>query len=180
MDIAIPQHDWMDLIGFWFTILGTIVTVLGLLLTLKAAREAREQAAGARTSADAARVAADKAANAISERTTIADLASLRSGFQSIIGLLEVNRLELALFEVRLARQRVNEVRQRPGFEGPTTELQSVITDLAGLQELLEERQYGAVTTPLPMTDICKSLSMHVDSLSTWAERMRYNGQVAG
>jgi hypothetical protein len=176
--VTLPLHDWIEWTGFWFTVIGTSVTIVGLWYTFRAARGAREQADRARNAADAARDAATRAADAISERTTIADLATLRGGFQAIVGHLEVGRVELALFEVRLARQRVNELRQRPGLQAPREDMQKVVGDLAGLQELLEQKLWNEVATDLPLTDISKLLSQHADQLSTWAEQMRYQTKV--
>lgn len=166
---------WLGWITSGFTIVGTLLTGVAFYFTFREARAAKERAAGAKQAAEAALEAANEAKEGISERVTIADLASIRSGFYSVVSLLEAQKPELAVHEVRMARQRVNELRERPGFEGNREGVDSLLTDLAQLQETIERKLWTDPTMVMPLTEISKVLASHSDRLTAWAEQMRFN-----
>ncbi len=151
-----------------FTIVGTVLTAVAFFFTYREARAAK-------TAARAAQAAADQAKEAISERITIADLSSVRSSFAQIVMLLEAHKPELAIHEVRITRQRVNELRERPGFVGNVTEIEKLLADLANLQETIENKLWSDPALVLPLPEISKILASHADRLTSWAEKMRYN-----
>jgi len=167
-------RDWIDWTNIVFTIAGTIVTLAGLVFTFIEAKSARQRAQEAASAAVAARVAAQQAAEAISERVTIGDLSAIRSGLQSIVNFLEADRTQLALFELRLVRQRMNELRARRGFETNQTAVQRVVADLSELQQSIERQLQSGPTPALPLVEISKLLYSHIDTLSTWSEELRY------
>jgi len=159
----------------WTSWTGLVVTILGAVLTGVAFYFTYREARAAKTAAQAAQAAADEAKEAISERVTIADLAAIRQSFNSIVMLLELQKPEMAIQEVRTTRQRVNELRERPGFVGNADETQKLLADLANLQETIENKLWSDPALVLPLPEISKILASHSDRLSAWAEKMRYN-----
>ena len=159
---------WASWAGFGVTALGTLLTAVAFYFTFHEAREARR-------AAQAAKDAANQAKEAISDRVTIADLAAIRSSFITIVMFLDAQKAELAAQEVRQARQRVNELRERPGFEGNREHVGTLVADLAELQATIERKLWSDPTMTLPLPEISKMLAGHSDKLAAWGEQMRYD-----
>lgn len=159
--------------SFAIGVIGTVLTLIGLWLTYEQARAAKKGAAEAKSAADAAKEAAQTATTAISQRVTIADLTAIRSGFQAVLSLLGVGKLELALYELRLARQRLTELRARKDFAAGT-EIHLVVADLAQVQTIIENKHWGDDGDPLPMAAISELLSRQMDAISSWSENLRF------
>jgi len=159
---------WASWAGFGVTAVGTLLTAVAFYFTFHEAREARR-------AAQAAKDAANQAKEAISDRVTIADLQLIRGTFSSIVILLGEEKAELARFLVMQARERVNELRERPGFAGNREHVSTLVADLAELQATIERKLWSEPTMTLPLPEISRMLAGHSDQLAGWGEQMRYD-----
>jgi hypothetical protein len=159
---------WASWTAFAVGAVGTLLTAVAFFFTFREARAAKK-------AAHAATEAANQAKEAISDRVTIADLTAIRSSFIAIVMLLDAQKPEMAAHEVRQARQRVNELRERPGFEGNREHVGTLVADLAELQATIERKLWSEPTMTLPLPEISKMLAGHSDQLAAWGEQLRYD-----
>ncbi len=159
---------WASWTGFGFTVVGALLTAVAFYFTFREAREAKR-------AAEAATAAANQAREAISQKVTIADLAVIRNSFVTIVRLLEAQKFEVALHEMQTVRQRVNELRERPGFEANRDNVGTVLGSLMQIQETIERKLWSEPAMNIPLADISKVLSAHSDQLAAWGEQLRYD-----
>jgi hypothetical protein len=128
-----------------------------------------------KNSVEASKIATDKAFASMSDRSTIADIATIQSGVREIQIALRGERYEAALLRCQAVMENLIQLRSREGFSNneKQSEIQGMVVNLLKLQKQLEQVMNGEIKCSI--STINDKLNILFTSLTSWGEELKFS-----
>lgn len=158
----LEQPIWIDWIALILTVLGFGFSIYEIKKT--------------KSSVDASKEAAAKTLQALINKHTISEIASLSSGLREVQIALRGKRYEAASLRIQAIRNGLHQLRGRNGFSSTKkqTEIQEIIASLSKLQDGLEKKiENPEFSLSVPSAN--NKISEYISQFSEWGDQFQFS-----